>query len=525
MDQQTTETVRAKARLEAGSPWAPPVALVILASLTFFAGLTGTFVLDDKFAILRNPVVQGWAPLADVFRLNFWGESLDASLASFRPLTTLSFVIDQRLLGGSAVGFHVSSLLWYIGLVLAGWGFARKCIGPGAAFLAMAFFVVMPVHVENVSSLAGRADTLGLLFGLLACLALVPTLVDKKATVAWRVIVAAAAFAAAMLCKESMAVLPLVVAVFAEFRRRANTRLSFYDAHIPSLVMAAVLALYFVFRLRIQPQMLSHIEPDDVLASANVWERIGYGLELLFRYSKLVVTPVGLCSGRRFAEVFRPSHVSLAMAVGTALLGLCGYLSWRDYRQHRFPFVLAAFLSWLLITGLVFAMPESMADRFLLPPSLFLCLAIGPSLLTLWNRSVAWRAVMIVVLGTQVFLSGRQARTWHDEGTLFSQAVRACPDSVHNHFRYAEYLSEQGQTAEAVWHYGLVTSGKHAFPYAWSHPALEAERTLPADVRVHEMHRLLGFAVDESKWRIRFEAYLRSFGRQREADLVASMRP
>jgi hypothetical protein len=499
--------------------------LVILASLAFFSGLTGTFVLDDKFAILRHPVVQGWAPLADVFRLSFWGEPLDALPPSYRPLTTLSFVIDQRLLGGSALAFHVSSLLWYVSLVLAGWSFARKCIGPAAAFLAMAFFVVMPVHVENVSSLAGRADTLGLLFGLLACLALAPTLVNGKTTVAWRVIVAAAAFATAMFCKESMAGLLLVIAVFAEFRRRANARLSFYDAHIPSLVMATILALYFVFRLRIQPQMLSHIEADDVLAGANVWEKIGYGLELLFGYSKLVVMPVGLCSGRRFAEVFRPSHLSLAMAVGTALLGLCGYFSWRDYRQRRYPFVLASFLSWLLITGLVFAMPESMADRFLLMPSIFLCMAIGPSLLTLWNKGVPWRAAMMMVLGTQVILSGRQARTWHDEGTLFSEAVRACPNSAHDHFRYAEYLSEQGETAEAVWHYGLVTSAKHAFPYAWFHPAQEAERTLPADVRVHEMHRLLGFAVDESKWRMRFEAYLRSFGREREADLIESMRP
>jgi hypothetical protein len=389
----------------------------------------------------------------------------------------------------------------------------------------MAFFVVMPVHVENVSSLTGRADTLGLLFGLLACLALAPTLVDGKTTVTWRIVVAGAAFVAAMLCKESMAALPLVIAVFAEFRRRANARLSFYDAHTPSLVTATILALYLIFRLRIQPRMLSHTEPDDVLVGANLWEKIGYGLELLFRYSKLVVTPVGLCSGRRFAEVFRPSHVSLAMAMGTALLGLGGYVSWRDYRRHRLPFVLAAFLSWLLITGLVFAMPESMADRFLLLPSLFLCLAIGPSLLILWNKGVAWRAVMIVVLGTQVILSALQARTWHDEGTPFSQAVRACPNSVHDHFLYAEYLSERGQTAEAVWHYGVVTSGRHAFPYAWIHPAQEAERTLPADVRVREMHRLLGFAVDESRWRVRFEAYLRSFGRQREADLIASMRP
>jgi hypothetical protein len=125
MHQQMTEPDRAKTTSAGWPLWVPPVSLLLLASLTFCSGLTGTFVLDDKFAILQHPVVQGWAPLADAFRLNFWGEPLGAVPPSFRPLTTLSFVIDQRLLGGSAVAFHLSSLLWYVSLVLVGWRFAR----------------------------------------------------------------------------------------------------------------------------------------------------------------------------------------------------------------------------------------------------------------------------------------------------------------------------------------------------------------------------------------------------------------
>ena len=72
--------------MSSGGAWHPsiaPAALVLLAALTFLSGLSGTFVLDDKFAILGNAVVQGTAPLAEVLRRNFWGDPLDQVPFSF----------------------------------------------------------------------------------------------------------------------------------------------------------------------------------------------------------------------------------------------------------------------------------------------------------------------------------------------------------------------------------------------------------------------------------------------------------
>jgi hypothetical protein len=454
--------------------------------------------------------------------LNFWGESLDAKPPSFRPLATLSFALDHRLFGESGLAFHLSSLLWYIGLVLAGWAFARRCMSPRAALVALALFVVMPVHVENVSSLVGRADTMSVLLAVLALLALSPSVVDGEAATPRRLTLAGGAFLAALLCKESVAALPLITALFVEYRRRrAESPSPPLRAHLPSLVMFGVLGIYTFIRLRVQPGTFSYVSDDDVLVGASLWEKVGYGLELLSRYAGLIVAPIGLCTGRKYAEVFRPTSVSLAMVAGAALCALAAYASGRAYRRGGFPFAPAAFIAWVLVTGLVFAMPESMADRFLLLPSLFFSLSLGPMLSSFVARNRVRQGVLLTALGVQVVLSNFQARTWHDEGALWSQAVRACPDSLHNHFRYAEYLSRQGQTAEAVWHYAVFSKGRHVFPYAWSHPAAKEERSLPADQRVREMHDLLGVTISEPVWRERFAMYLRSIGRWREAQLVA----
>src|SRR3954468_17025151 len=90
------------------APWAPGVLLGMLCLGAFAAGIRGGFVLDDAYAIVGHPVVQGTAPLLAAFRLSFWGESLSSIPPSYRPLATLSFALDHRLFGGSAVAFHVS---------------------------------------------------------------------------------------------------------------------------------------------------------------------------------------------------------------------------------------------------------------------------------------------------------------------------------------------------------------------------------------------------------------------------------
>ena len=349
-------------------------------------------------------------------------------------------------------------------------------------------------------------------------------MVDGKATSAGRLLLAMLAFAVGLLSKESVAVLPLVVALFAELRRRrAAPPLSALRAHVPTAALFAVLVAYLALRLNIQPGALAYTAPSDVVAGASVWQKGAYGIELLARYARLVAVPVGLCTGRTYAEVARPTGVSATFLIGCGLLAAAGLASWRSYRRGGFPFVAAAVVAWVLVTGVVFAMPESMADRFLILPSFFLCLALGQWLSVAWNRGLWARGLVLVALGVQVALSNAQAATWSDDGHLLAHAVRACPSSIHNHFRYAEYLSQHGRVDEAVWHYAVFTSGRHAFPYEWTHPAAREERTVPIDQRLRDMHRLLRFNLDEATWRTRFVAYLRSLGRRREAQLVSGL--
>ncbi len=142
-------------------PWA-------VALLAHLPGLPGGFVLDDVRAITTHAGVNGQGPLSLVFTRTFWGDALGTPPASWRPLTTLTFALDARLFGLSPGPMHLVSLGWFLALLTVAHRFARDRTSPAAALLAACLFAAMPLHVENVASLVGRADVLALLFGLVA---------------------------------------------------------------------------------------------------------------------------------------------------------------------------------------------------------------------------------------------------------------------------------------------------------------------------------------------------------------------
>ena len=130
--------------------------------------LYGPLLFDDKAAVVRNPVVNGDAPLARVWAVDFWGlDELQsaASHKSFRPLVTLTYRANYVLHGIEPFGYHVVNVaLHVVNSALAalatpaafGWRAGSRRAGLAAALL----FVVHPVHVEAVQNTVGRAELL-----------------------------------------------------------------------------------------------------------------------------------------------------------------------------------------------------------------------------------------------------------------------------------------------------------------------------------------------------------------------------
>jgi hypothetical protein len=451
---------------------------LVLALAAFAAGLGGRFVLDDLPTIVDNPVVRGDVPASAAFARNAWGLPPGDGPPSYRPLPMLMYRAERALFGFSPLAFHADSLLLYLALIALGQAIAAVWLGEAAACAAASLFAVMPIHVEAVASIVGRSETLALLFELIALALLLPLTRGERAS-PLRIAGAALAFAAALLCKESAVMFPLVIALLVATQKgRARW--------IAPLVLLGVLAIYADARTRLMPPAGAEVG-DDLLAVASWPQRIAIALELVTGYGRLMVAPVDLCTGRKYAELALPDARDLpAILAGAALLAAAAWWTVRDLRRDRRPLIGCALALGFVFSSLPIRLPELMADRFMLGPSWFLCLAAG-ALAAKWiDRDPVRLAIVGLAVAAQAAACVFYCRVWRNDLTLFSHATVACPRSVHNRLRYGESLARAGASEEAVWQLALAAEGRRRFPERWQPPDSEA----PIAERLRSLPRL-----------------------------------
>jgi hypothetical protein len=133
--------------------------LLLLSGLVFFPVLHGYWLADD-FYWVRDLLNYDWREIPKLF-LGDWPRENE-----YRPLWSVSYVMDLMVWGPDARGLHLtnvilhivaSALVWYLVKVMA----RDHSL---AALLSLAFFVLHPVHTEPVSWIAARGHVLVTIF-------------------------------------------------------------------------------------------------------------------------------------------------------------------------------------------------------------------------------------------------------------------------------------------------------------------------------------------------------------------------
>lgn len=153
------------------------VALVAL--LSYAAAIPSGFAFDDTPVLLDNPVIQGKAPLREVFVRDWWGHVAAQTVGSYRPLAALSLWADWRVGGWVAAHsnvprawpMHLVNVLLHALAMALLYRVLRGLASEVVAFAAALLCAVVAAPSEVVQGLVGRADlleTIGLLAGLQA---------------------------------------------------------------------------------------------------------------------------------------------------------------------------------------------------------------------------------------------------------------------------------------------------------------------------------------------------------------------
>jgi tetratricopeptide (TPR) repeat protein len=173
----------------------------------------------------------------------------------YRPVQTLSFMVDAQISGEKPSAYHFSNLLYHILTVIALF-FLLRILGIKnnlSFFLAM-LFSVHPLFTDAIAWVVGRGDILAGLFGIAAFISFIKYDETKKKIYFY---LHSILFALALFSKEISAVLPIVIIFYYWFvkKNKYKTR-----ELVPFLIIWSLVVLSF-FYLRDR-----FLNPQDILS-------------------------------------------------------------------------------------------------------------------------------------------------------------------------------------------------------------------------------------------------------------------
>lgn len=206
---------RSARRARAAAPAAPLAGqAVILAVLTLLAYLPSTragFIWDDDLHVTANLITQPgglWRSWFTTHQPNYW------------PVTWSAFWVEWKLFGMNPAGYHVVNILLHALNAVLAWRVLARLAIPGA-WAAALVFALHPVNVETAAWITQLKTLLStaLYFGALLCY----FLGEEQPKRSWYG-AAAGLFAAGLLAKPSIVMLPVVLLLCAWWRRGRITR-------------------------------------------------------------------------------------------------------------------------------------------------------------------------------------------------------------------------------------------------------------------------------------------------------------
>lgn len=418
----------------------------LVAWVVYAGSLSGDFVWDDRRLILADRAITSWDHVGEVFTNDFFYRSEDdLPYGYYRPITTLSYLVDYSLWALRPSGYHATNVaLHAASSSLVAWVAGQLGLGVVGALAAATVFAVHPIHTENVAWISGRTDILAFLFGALSLSLTLRSAVTRRATAS---VAAAVLFALALLAKEMAIVVPLWVAAIVWVQCRREPRVV-VRALAP---LVGVVALYVAVRFF----WLEIAVPTANSATTGLGTTILSTPSTVARYLGWLVWPYPLSAYVRNPYV--TSVVDPRLWVGVALFvcaafGLSRYWS-RPIARGAGLMLLVSFLPLLNFVRVASPsdMGNTMAERFCYFPSFPFTLLLGALVEAAWlttRRSVAAGAVGLAIVAMAT-LSMARCRDWLDERRFLETTLAQAPEATLLWANLSRYYLEQGDLASA----------------------------------------------------------------------------
>jgi tetratricopeptide (TPR) repeat protein len=428
-----------------GTPWWIYAAAVIAAAYAAFQvyapALNGPFVFDDA----NLP-----------YHMQDYPAALAVWLRGVRPLLMFSYWINYRV-SPSPFGFHLTNIAIHLFNSFLVFLIARKLLRPDSSdwllpAFAAAVFLLHPIQTEAVSYVAGRSESLSVLFFLAAFAVF---LYRPAPAVSWKVSIAVLLlFGAAAATKEHTLLLPALLLLtdyywnpgFSFSGIRRNWRL-----YVP-MALGAAAGLAFVARI-----LKNNWSAGFGIQEFTWYQYFFTQCRAFFVYLRLLVFPAG-------QNMDWDYPISRNILDGGAILGLAAILLMAGaaiYFRKRYRLASYGFLVYLLLmapTSSFVPIKDPIAERRMYLPMIGILLVVIAALarIRLDRREVNRRklaAVLCGILAVLGFLTYQRNRLWASDISIWEDAAAKSPGKQRVRFQLAHTYYANGRCGDAIAQY------------------------------------------------------------------------
>jgi len=423
-------------------------ALIVIVGLWVFSpALNGSWLWDDDTLITKNDTVHDPSGLWKI-----WFEPT-SSLVDYFPLTVSAEWLQWQLWQDNQFWYHLVSLILHLVSSLLIWRLLDK-FGLHLAWLGGLLFAIHPITVESVAWIAELKNTLSLpLFLLAMCRWIDYDEKGKREDYFW----ALGLFVAAMLAKSTMVMFPVVILLYAWWKR-GRVDLSDVRASAPFFAVSLVLGLVTVWFLH------AYAIGKTAIPMGGFFSHLALaGLSLAFYFSKCF-WPVGLLPIYPKWEIDPVSPVQFI-----PWLVLSGVLYWLWTKRAgwgRHALLGLGFFLINLVPFIGFTAASYMEFTWVMDHLLYLPLIglIGLAVTALGQieQSLSGAArlfalgLMMLVMALLAWESHWYAGIFIDQETLWTYTLRYNPEAWIARINLGNIFEDRKQLSEALVQYKLA---------------------------------------------------------------------
>lgn len=435
--------------------------LAVITLVAYLSSLGNPFIWDDEQFITKNVYVQSF----DVEKILTTNIDAGAGVKSnyYRPLTQLTFAIDNKIWGGNPFGFHLANLTLHIlAGVLLFLFLDSFSIGTLFAFWVSMFFLVHPIQTEAVTYINSRGDSLYTALLFLSLYLFIHAIRKKKTKF---FILSIISFFASILSKETAVTaillfpgLLLIELLGTYFISKKSCHfLKNYSKTIYSvLVLTFGTIIYISLRLTVLnfANTLNFYNEQNIYTQ-NLLIRLYTFAKVLFIYIRLLVFPYPLHMERSVELItsFMSIYVLGAIILTALLLFVCVY----EIKKRHTPFIFLGFListaTLLPVSGII-PVNGMLYEHWLYVPMIgfFIIIFRLAQIFVIAIPRTFLTAFFSIIISIYTILTIRQNNIWSNPITFYTYTLKFGSSSrVENNLGIS--LSEIGDYKNAIKYY------------------------------------------------------------------------